>query len=68
MRIPQICVNCWSTLHTLKVNVLVEILGTLRSKDATATRTSLKKVHLRSVSLYRDYSYPITLLNVGEPS
>ena len=43
-------------------------LGTLRSNDATATRTSFKKVHLCSFSLYRDYSYPITLLNVGELS
>ena len=43
-------------------------IGTLRSNDATATRTSLKKVYLRSFSLYRDYSYPITLSNVGEPS
>ena len=32
-------------------------LGTLRSNDATATRTSLKKVCLRSFSLYSDYSY-----------
>ena len=41
---------------------------TLRSNDATATRTSLKKLYLRSFSLYRDYSYPNTLSNVGEPS
>ena len=26
------------------------------------------KVNLRSFSLYRDYSYPLTLSNVGEPS
>ena len=49
-------------------SVMDEPLGTLRSNDATATRTSLKKVHLRSFSLYRDYSYPITLSNVGELS
>ena len=48
--------------------LLVCILGTLRSNDATASRTSLKKVYLRSFSLYRDYSYPITFSNVGEPS
>ena len=46
----------------------VSVMGTLRSNDATATRTSLKKVYLRSFSLYRDYSYPITVSNVGEPS
>ena len=40
-------------------------LGTLRSNDATATRMSLKKVYLRSFSLYRDYSYPITLSSRG---
>ena len=43
-------------------------IGTLRSNDATVTRTSLKKVYLRSFSLYRDYSYPITSSNVAEPS
>ena len=43
-------------------------LGTLRSNDATATRTSLKRVNLRSFSLYSDYSYPLTLSKVGEPS
>ena len=43
-------------------------IGTLRSNDATATRTSLKsKYYLRSFSLYRNYSYPLTLSNVGEP-
>ena len=51
--------------HNVYLNT---ILGTLRSNDATATRTSLKKVCLRSFSLYSDYSYPITLSNVGEPS
>ena len=35
-------------------------IWTLRSNDATVTRTSVKKVYLRSFSLYRDYSYPIT--------
>ena len=41
-------------------------LGTLRSNDATATRTSFK-VNLRSFSLYRNH-YPLTMSNVGEPS
>ena len=45
-----------------------KLIGTLGSNDATATRTSLKKVCLRSFSLDSDYSYPITLSNVGEPS
>ena len=27
-----------------------------------------QKVNLRSFSLYRNYSYPLTLSNVGEPS
>ena len=27
-----------------------------------------KKVNLRSLSLYHNYSYPLTLSNVGEPS
>ena len=36
---------------------LSSLIGTLRSNDATATRTSLKKVCLRSFSLYSDYSY-----------
>ena len=38
-------------------------LGSLESSDETATR-----LNLRSFSLYRDYSYPLTLSNVGEPS
>ena len=46
----------------------LNLLETLRSNDATGTRTSLKKVYLRPFSLYRDYSYPITLSHVGEPS
>ena len=46
----------------------VVLLGTLRSNDATATRTSLKKWILRSFSLNRDYSYPLTLSNAGKPS
>ena len=41
-------------------------LGTLRSNDVTATRTSFK-VNLRSFSLYRNH-YPLTMSNVGEPS
>ena len=40
----------------------------IRSNDATAKRTSLKKRNLRSFSLYRNYSYPLTLSNVSEPS
>ena len=44
------------------------IIRTLRSNDATATRTSLIKVNLRSFSLYGDYSYPLTLSIGGEPS
>ena len=48
---------------------LWELLGTLRSNDATATRTSLKKwIWVFSYSLYSDYSYPLTLPIVGEPS
>ena len=48
---------------------LWELLGTLRSNDATATRTSLKKwIWVFSCSLYSDYSYPLTLSIVGEPS
>ena len=39
----------------------------LRSNDATATRTSLK-LNLRSLRLYHDYSYLLTLSNVREPS
>ena len=53
---PNNAGSCWPTI------------GTLRPNDATATTTSLKKVYLRSSSLYKDYSYPITLSNVGEPS
>ena len=34
-----------------------KLLGTSRSNDVTATRTSLKKVNVRSFSRYRDYSY-----------
>ena len=56
--------NATLTTHTSRRTSL----GTLRSNDATTTRTSLKKVYLRSVSIYRDYSYPITLSNVREPS
>ena len=51
-----------------QIHFLSSLRGTLRSNDATATRTSLKKVCLRSFSLYSDYSYPINLSNVGEPS
>ena len=54
--------------HHCQLGRINSTLGTLRSNDATATRTWLKKVYLRSFSLYRDYSYPITLSNVGEPS
>ena len=44
-------------------------LGTLRSNVATATKTSFKKwIRVRSFSLYSDFYYPLTLLNVGEPS
>ena len=49
------------------VQMYGKLIGTLRSNDATATRTSLKKVCLRSFSLNSDYSHPITLSNVGEP-
>ena len=45
-----------------------KLLGTLRSNDVTATRTSLKKVYARSFSRYRDYFYLLTLPNVREPS
>ena len=38
--------------------VVTTTLGTLRSNDATATRTSFKKVCLRSFNLYSNYSYP----------
>ena len=44
--------NCLSPLGPR-----TRIIGTLRSNDATATRTSLKKVCLRSFSLYSDYSF-----------
>ena len=54
-------------VRTSKVSFCPSVsLGTLRSNDATATRTSLKKVCLRSFSLYSDYSYPITLSNARE--
>ena len=33
--------------------------------DAMATRTSLKKKNLPSLSLHRNYSYPLTLSNAG---
>ena len=55
-------------VFVLRVVFFHLILGTLRSNHATVSRTSLKKVYLRSFSLYRDYSYPITLSNVDEPS
>ena len=44
------------------------LLGTLRSNDATANKNVALRVILRSFSLYRDYAYPLTLSNVGEPS
>ena len=50
------------------VQMYGKLIGTLRSNDATATRTSLKKVCLRSFSLNSDCSYPIALSNVGAPS
>ena len=50
------------------VQMYGKLIGTLRSNETTATRTSLKKVCLRSFSLNSDYSYPISLSNVGEPS
>ena len=53
-------------LESLPLGVSLSQLGTLISYDATATRTSHKKVNLSSFSLYRDYSYPRPLSNVGE--
>ena len=38
--------------------VVTTTLGSLRSNDAKATRTSFKKVCLRSFNLYSNYSYP----------
>ena len=55
-------------LESLPLGVSLSQLGTLISYDATATRTSHKKVNLSSFSLYRDYSYPRPLSNVGESS
>ena len=57
----------------LKSGVVVAVaLAVIRDfKDPTTRRRRerrSKKVYLRSFSLYRDYSYPITLSNVGEPS
>ena len=43
------------------------ILGTLRFNDMMATRMLLKK-SVSSFSLNRNYSYPLTLSNVREPS
>ena len=45
-----------------------EVTGTLRSNEATATRTSLKKGICVLSVFYRNYSYPLTLSNVGGPS
>ena len=61
-------IKCPTSKLCLTNHKTVRRLGTLRSNDARATRTSLKKVNLRSFSLYSDYSYPLTLSIVGEPS
>ena len=45
-------------LHGQKEN----LLGTLRSNNATATRTSLKNVNSRSFSIYRNYSFTLTFV------
>ena len=46
--------------------VCVEIIGTLRSNDSTAMRSSLKFAFFQSLSQL--ISYPLTLSNAGEPS
>ena len=35
--------------------------------DATVTRNVAQKKNLPSLSLHRNYSYPLTLSNAGEP-
>ena len=44
-----------------------KLLGTSRSNDVTATRTSLKKVNVRSFSRYRDYSYLLCQMYANPP-
>ena len=63
--------NLRATSQTLLTAIRLRLrrrlpLGTLRSNDSTATRTSFK-VNLRSFSLYRNH-YPLTMSNVGERS
>ena len=48
-------------------------VATITSRDFKIQRRDgnenvAKKVNLRSFSLYRNYWYPLTLSNVGEPS
>ena len=40
----------------------------VRSNNAYGNKNVAYKVNLRSFSVYSDYSYPLTLSNVGEPS
>ena len=49
-------------------SVYCSITRDFKDQDATATRTSREKVNLRSFSLHRDFSYSLTLSNVGEPN
>ena len=50
-----------------------QFLSSLHSRDfkiqrGDSNKNVAKKVNLRSFSLYSDYSYPLTLSKVGEPS
>ena len=44
-----------------------KLLGTSRSNDVTATRTSLEKVNVRPFSRYRDYSYLLCQMYANPP-
>ena len=44
------------------------LIRDLKIKRRDSNENVAEKVNLRSFSLYRDYSYPLTLSNVGEPA
>ena len=44
------------------------IIGTFKIQRREGKENVAEKVNLRSFSLYRNFSYPLTLSNVGEPS
>ena len=61
--------TCLSVNHWHSIRDSESKSSTLRSNDATSTRTPLKKwICVDFLSLYRNCSYSLTLSNPGEPS